>query len=128
MQAKWSPVPRILWSAAASEARRRFSLLCLNRFQPLTSQSGVALRLPPHSIVQPQNEWSLTKGRSIWDEIGSSHSMNAENSRRLFLGSFLTLVAAGMGFSARAAVLGSWGAEYGFTQAELGVITGFGLT
>src|SRR5438067_102762 len=32
--------------------------------------------------------------------------MNLEKSQRLFLGSFLTLVAAGVGFSARAAVLG----------------------
>src|SRR5205823_6286410 len=41
-----------IWSAAASEARRRFSLRgsswvgCGTN----TSQSGVALRLPPHSI------------------------------------------------------------------------------
>src|SRR5437870_9269792 len=54
--------------------------------------------------------------------------MKPPNSQRLFIGSFLTLVAAGMGFSARAAVLRLWGAEYGFTKAELGVITGFGLT
>jgi len=44
------PLP---WSAAASEARRRFS--SLPRFtcefqQRDTIQSGVALRLPPHSI------------------------------------------------------------------------------
>src|SRR5882724_468207 len=54
--------------------------------------------------------------------------MNSSNGNRLFIGSFLTLVAAGMGFSARGAVLALWGAEYGFTRAELGVITGFGLT
>src|SRR2546422_9903439 len=54
--------------------------------------------------------------------------MNSPNGNRLFIGSFLTLVAAGMGFSTRGAVLGLWGAEYGFTRAELGVITGFGLT
>ena len=53
---------------------------------------------------------------------------SVENSRRLFLGSFLILLATGMGFSARGAVLGTWGAEFGFTKAELGVITGFGLT
>ena len=55
-------------------------------------------------------------------------SPSVENSRRLFLGSFLILLATGMGFSARGAVLGTWGAEFGFTKAELGVITGFGLT
>src|ERR1017187_6805811 len=53
---------------------------------------------------------------------------SVENSRRLFLGSFLILLATGMGFSARGTVLGTWGAEFGFTKAELGVITGFGLT
>ena len=47
---------------------------------------------------------------------------------RLLWGSFLAMIAVGMGFSARAAVLGTWGAQYGFTKAELGVITGFGLT
>lgn len=57
-----------------------------------------------------------------------SHSNSVSNSNRLFLGSFLILVAAGMGFSARGAILGTWGAEFGFTQSELGVITGFGLT
>jgi MFS family permease len=55
-------------------------------------------------------------------------SNSVENSNRLFLGSFLILVAAGMGFSARGAILGTWGAQFGFTQSELGVITGFGLT
>ena len=47
---------------------------------------------------------------------------------RLFLASFLAMIAIGMGFSARGAILGDWGAEFGFTKAELGVITGFGLT
>ena len=51
-----------------------------------------------------------------------------DNSGRLFLASFLAMIAIGMGFSARGAILGSWGAEFGFTKAELGVITGFGLT
>ncbi len=45
----------------------------------------------------------------------------------LFWASFLTLVAAGIGFSVRSLVLGDWGREYGFTQAELGSITGGGL-
>jgi fucose permease len=52
----------------------------------------------------------------------------APNRQRLFLASFLLLIASGMGFSARAAVLGIWGAQFGFTKADLGVITGFGLT
>ena len=50
-----------IWSAAASEARRRFGL-CLCRIHlktSLSSQSGVALRLPPHSI----------KSRSVTDSF-----------------------------------------------------------
>jgi MFS family permease len=57
-----------------------------------------------------------------------SASIQANRSGRVFLGSFLAMVAIGMGFSARAAILGTWGAQFGFTKAELGVITGFGLT
>jgi hypothetical protein len=45
---------------------------------------------------------------------------SVENSRRLFLGSSLILVATGTGFSARGAVRGTWGAEFGFTKAEWG--------
>ena len=50
------------------------------------------------------------------------------NHSRLFLASFLAMIAIGMGFSARGAILKTWGAEFGFTRAELGVITGFGVT
>ncbi|HEU0008766.1 MAG TPA: MFS transporter [Verrucomicrobiae bacterium] len=48
--------------------------------------------------------------------------------KRLFLASFLTLIAAGIGFSIRNGILGEWGAQFGFTQGELGRITGGGLT
>jgi MFS family permease len=51
-----------------------------------------------------------------------------DNSGRLFVASFLAMIAIGMGFSARGAILGTWGADFGFTKAELGIITGFGLT
>lgn len=50
------------------------------------------------------------------------------NSSLLFAAGFICMIALGMGFAARAAVLGTWGSEYGFTRSELGVITGFGLT
>jgi MFS family permease len=53
---------------------------------------------------------------------------STDNSGRLFVASFLAMIAIGMGFSARGAILGTWGAEFGFTKAELGIITGFGLT
>jgi len=52
----------------------------------------------------------------------------ANNTRRLFVACFLAMIAIGMGFSARGAILGTWGAEFGFTRSELGIITGFGLT
>src|SRR5262245_42059346 len=52
--------------------------------------------------------------------------MNSQ--RRLFAASFITLIAAGVGFSIRNGILGDWGAQFGFTQGELGAITGGGLT
>ena len=41
--------------------------------------------------------------------------------------SFLTLIAAGMGFAVRGGVLAIWSEKFGFTQFELGTITGGGL-
>jgi MFS family permease len=49
------------------------------------------------------------------------------NAKRLFLASFLTLIASGIGFSVRAAVLADWSKDFGFTSTELGQITGGGL-
>lgn len=45
----------------------------------------------------------------------------------LLAASFLTLIAAGMGFAVRGAILGNWAGQYGFTNTELGTITGGGL-
>jgi MFS family permease len=47
---------------------------------------------------------------------------------KIFWASFLTLIAAGTGFAVRGAVLAEWGKIFGFTQTELGVVTGAGLT
>lgn len=47
--------------------------------------------------------------------------------RILFWASFATLIAAGIGFSVRGAIVKDWGQQFGFTQAELGTITGGGL-
>ncbi|HKP35728.1 MAG TPA: MFS transporter [Pyrinomonadaceae bacterium] len=47
--------------------------------------------------------------------------------RRLFLAGFVTLVASGIGFSIRSGILDDWGRQFGFTQSELGAITGSGL-
>ncbi len=49
------------------------------------------------------------------------------NNRPLFIASFMTLIAAGIGFAVRGAVLGDWEAQFGFTKQELGWITGAGL-
>lgn len=45
----------------------------------------------------------------------------------LFWASFFTLIAAGMGFSIRGEILADWGGQFGFTQTDLGEITGMGL-
>ncbi|MFO0847749.1 MAG: MFS transporter [Gemmataceae bacterium] len=39
----------------------------------------------------------------------------------------MTLIAAGIGFSVRGVIIGDWGAQFGFTQSELGTISGGGL-
>src|SRR5262245_18054322 len=50
------------------------------------------------------------------------------NDKILFWASFFTLIAAGIGFSVRGVeILKDWGNQFGFTQAELGSITGGGL-
>ena len=53
--------------------------------------------------------------------------MPGESNRNIFWASFLTLIAAGMGFAIRGDVLDQWSQLFGFTDAELGEITGFGL-
>ena len=57
----------------------------------------------------------------------SSVSTTTSTEKRLFWASFITLIAAGIGFSIRAAILKDWAAQFGFTQGELGNITGGGL-
>jgi MFS family permease len=49
------------------------------------------------------------------------------NARRLLWAGFFTIFAAGVGFGVRGGVLIHWGREYGFTQTELGDISGGGL-
>lgn len=49
------------------------------------------------------------------------------NEKFLFWASFFTLIAAGIGFSVRGFILADWGTQFGFTQAELGGISGGGL-
>lgn len=52
----------------------------------------------------------------------------AQSNRKIFWASFLTLIAAGMGFAVRGDVLAEWSRIFGFTKTELGTITGGGLT
>jgi MFS family permease len=40
----------------------------------------------------------------------------------------MAILAAGVGFAIRGGILGQWAEQYGFTQTELGAITGGGLT
>lgn len=49
------------------------------------------------------------------------------NEKVVFWASFLTLIAAGMGFSIRIDIMAEWGRQFGFTQTQLGEITGMGL-
>lgn len=57
----------------------------------------------------------------------SSPSSPGRNEKVLFWASFFTLIAAGIGFSVRGFILKDWGNQFGFTQSELGTITGGGL-
>lgn len=57
----------------------------------------------------------------------SSPGSPGTNEKVLFWASFFTLIAAGIGFSVRTAILKDWGNQFGFTQSELGTITGGGL-
>jgi MFS family permease len=57
-----------------------------------------------------------------------SADVAAPNAYRLLWAGFMAIMASGVGFSIRAGILGQWGKLYGFTQTELGTITGGGLT
>ncbi len=58
----------------------------------------------------------------------ADNSQAASANGRIFWASFLTLIAAGMGFAVRGGVLAEWSRLFGFTKTELGTITGGGLT
>jgi MFS family permease len=52
----------------------------------------------------------------------------APNASRLLWAGFMAILAAGVGYSVRAGILGQWAEQFGFTMTELGAITGGGLT
>ena len=58
----------------------------------------------------------------------SSEESIAPNGNRLLYAGFMAIMASGVGFSIRAGILSQWAEQYGFTQTELGAITGGGLT
>ena len=59
-------------------------------------------------------------------EPGGSLSPSVRNT--IFFASFMTLIAGGVGFGVRGAIVGDWGAQFGFTKSELGTILGAGLS
>src|SRR5262245_4580894 len=52
----------------------------------------------------------------------------APNAQRLLWAGFLAILAAGIGFGVRGGILANWGADFGFTGAQLGAIGGAGFT
>ena len=52
----------------------------------------------------------------------------APNAGRLLWAGFMAILAAGVGFGIRGGILANWGAEFGFTGAQLGNINGAGFT
>src|SRR5262245_11677792 len=52
----------------------------------------------------------------------------APNAMLLLWAGFLTMLAAGVGFAIRGAILDNWGAQFGFNASQLGDINGAGFT
>jgi MFS family permease len=52
----------------------------------------------------------------------------AANAQRLLWAGFLAILAAGIGFGIRGGILALWAADFGFTGAQLGTISGAGFT
>jgi len=62
------------------------------------------------------------------NDPNSPHYAIAPNAKRLLWAGFMAILAAGVGFSVRSAsVLEAWSQDFGFTQTELGGITGGGF-
>ena len=53
--------------------------------------------------------------------------ISSANANRLLWAGFMAILAAGVGFGVRGGILGDWAREYGFTQTQVGEVTGFGL-
>src|SRR5438477_2692292 len=57
----------------------------------------------------------------------ASYEARPVHTQQIFFASFMTLIAAGVGFAVRGGILADWGAQFGFTKSELGEIFGAGL-
>src|SRR5881394_1881681 len=57
-----------------------------------------------------------------------SNEAIAPNAKRLLIAGFMAILAAGVGFGIRGGILANWGADFGFTGAQLGDINGAGFT
>lgn len=55
-------------------------------------------------------------------------SDTAINPQRLLWAGFTAILATGVGFAVRGGILDNWGAEFGFSSTQLGIISGAGLT
>ncbi|HEV3146695.1 MAG TPA: MFS transporter, partial [Gemmataceae bacterium] len=64
---------------------------------------------------------------AISEKMSVTSGETSFSNKMLFWASFFTLIAAGIGFSMRNAIIEDWGSRYGFTQTELGAINGGGL-
>lgn len=96
------------------------------------SQTGISLEdlvTMTHNPEKGLHTGSANSGSSYGSKFDSSPAPSSPgtNEKILFWASFLTLIAAGIGFSIRGAILGDWAREFGFTYGELGTITGGGL-
>ena len=52
----------------------------------------------------------------------------ASNAKRLLFAGFMAILAAGVGFAVRGGIFANWGADFGFTGAQLGAIGGAGFS
>ncbi len=65
--------------------------------------------------------------RSAGDRINDP-AITPSQKKAIYFASIVTLIATGVGFAVRGAILDEWGSQFGFTKTDLGYITGGGLT
>src|SRR5205807_8344479 len=66
---------------------------------------------------------------STIDNLADTHDPGiVPNAKRLLWAGFAAILAAGVGFAIRGGIFANWGAEFGFTAAQLGEIGGAGFT